>query len=116
MVEIREPSALLPLLDDAATPLVVVDAVLADPAGEVLDLDAGEIETRGLVSVSSHGLSVGQVIALARAMAPDAARPPVRIVAVTIARSTRGTAGLSPPVAAAIPRAAARALALAGGR
>ena len=88
--------------------------MLAEPAGEVLDLDAGALEARGLASVSSHGLSVGQALALARATMSEAASvPDVRIVAITTARPVRGTQGLSPAVAASVPRAALLALELA---
>jgi hydrogenase maturation protease len=110
--EVGEPSALLPLLEDGASPIVIVDAVLAEPAGEVIELDPAALETRGLASVSSHGLSVGQVLALAQATRSDAAPPAqVRIVAITIARAQRGATALSPAVAGAVPRAAGRALA-----
>jgi len=74
----------------------------------------GALEARGLASVSSHGLSVGQALALARATMSEAASvPEVRVVAVTTARPVRGTQGLSPAVAAAVPRAALLALELA---
>lgn len=112
--EVREPSALIPMLGETRGRLVIVDAVLAEPAGEVLDLDAGALEERGLASVSSHGLSVGQALALARAtMSEDASVPDVRVVAITTARPIRGTQGLSPAVAASVPRAALLALELA---
>jgi hydrogenase maturation protease len=112
--EVREPSALIPMLGATQGRLVIVDAVLAEPAGEVLDLDADTLEARGLASVSSHGLSVGQALALARATMSDAASAAeVRVVAVTTARPVRGTQGLSPAVAASVPRAARLALELA---
>lgn len=112
--EVREPSALIPMLGETQGRLVIVDAVLAEPAGEVLDLDAGALEAGGLASVSSHGLSVGQALALARAtMSETASVPDVRVVAVTTARPVRGTQGLSPAVAASVSRAALLALELA---
>jgi hydrogenase maturation protease len=112
--EVREPSALIPMLGTTQGRLVIVDAVLADPPGEVLDLDAGALEARGLASISSHGLSVGQALALARATMSEAASvPDVRVVAITTARPIRGTQGLSPAVAASVPRAALLALELA---
>jgi len=123
--ELREPSALWPLLDGGG-PLVIVDAVVAGPAGgggpevgRVLELGLEDLEARGLRSVSSHGLSVGEALALAT-MAADTrgarrAAPRVRIVAVTIALPARAARTLSPAVAEAIPRAAERALALARG-
>ena len=112
--EVREPSALIPMLADTTGRLVIVDAVLAEPPGEVLDLDAGALESRGLASVSSHGLSVGQALALACAtMSEDRSVPDVRVVAITTARPIRGTQGLSDAVAASVPRAARLALELA---
>jgi hydrogenase maturation protease len=112
--EVREPSALIPMLAETQGRLIVVDAVLADPPGEVLALEAGALEARGLASVSSHGVSVGQALALARATLSDAAAAAdVRVVAVTTARPVRGTQGLSPAVAACVPRAALLALELA---
>ena len=112
--EVREPSALIPLLGETQGRLVIVDAVLADPPGQVLDLDDHALEARSLVSVSSHGLSVGQALALARATMPEAASAvDVRVVAITTARPIRGTQGLSPAVAASVPRAALLALELA---
>lgn len=107
----REPTGLVPLLDELGTRLVIVDAVLSEPAGEVLDLDGGELEVRGLASVSSHGISVGQALALARATSPGGRlAAEVRLIAVAIARPVRGAQALSPAVAASIPRAARLAL------
>ena len=112
--EVREPSALIPLLGETRGRLVIVDAVLADPPGQVLDLDDDALEARSLVSVSSHGISVGQALALARATMSEAVSAlDVRVVAITTARPIRGTQGLSPAVAASVPRAALLALELA---
>jgi hydrogenase maturation protease len=114
LVELSDPSALVPLLDETHGRLVVVDAVLAEPPGEVRALDLAALETAALTPVSSHGLSVGQALALAAATrAPAAASPEVRVVAINIGRPTRGLPGLSPAVAASVPRAARVALALA---
>ena len=112
--EVREPSALIPMLGETPGRLVIVDAVLAEPAGEVLDLDADALEARGLASVSSHGLSVGQALALARAtMSEDASVPDVRVVAITTARPIGVRKGCRRAVAASVPRAALLALELA---
>jgi hydrogenase maturation protease len=110
---IPEPSALLPLLDGPdVTPLVVVDAVLAEPPGEVLELSPWEIAACELASVSSHGMTVAQALALADALRPAGVAPPdVQVVAISIARPQRGSRTLSAAVAAAVPRAADLALA-----
>jgi hydrogenase maturation protease len=113
--EVREPSALIELLSAAGAPrLVIVDAIVGERPGEVLELAPADVERGGLLFVSSHALSVPQALALARAVQADAATPArVQIVAITISRATPGVQALTPPVAAAVPRAARRALELA---
>jgi hydrogenase nickel incorporation protein HypA/HybF len=106
-----EPSALLPLLD-TPVPVVLVDAVLGARPGEVLVLDPEDLAAKTPKRLSSHGLGVGEAIRLARALAGDRALPESRIVAVTIARPERYARGLSPEVAAAVPNAVDRVLAL----
>jgi hydrogenase maturation protease len=104
-----EPSALLPLLETPA-PVVLVDAVLTAPAGEVLVLEPEELEQRGLSTMSTHGLGVVQAVALARLLSPAAVSPSIHIVGVSISRPERFQQGLSPEVAAAVPRAAEHVL------
>jgi hydrogenase maturation protease len=104
-----EASALLPLLE-TPVPVVLVDAVLASPAGEVLVLEPEELEHRGLSTMSTHGLGVAQAVALARLLSPATVSPSIHIVGVSISRPERFQQGLSPEVAAAIPRAAALVL------
>jgi hydrogenase maturation protease len=111
LIAARDASALLDLLRTRAS-VILVDAVLAERAGEVLELSEDELALRALASVSSHGLGVGQAIALARELAPGEVSPDIRIVAVTIARPARHGSALSPEVAAAVPRAAAAVRAL----
>jgi len=108
---VREPTALLPFLDEAGTRLVIVDAVLAEPVGKVFDLDGARVEAGDLTSVSSHGVSVGEVLALARACHPgNELAVEVRVVAVAISRPPRGQVGLSAAVAASVSPAARLAL------
>jgi hydrogenase maturation protease len=114
--EVREPSALLPMLGQPGARLVIVDAVLADPPGEISALDPAAIARAAPTFVLHHGLSVGQALALAAAMRAGAAAtaaPEVRVVAVSIARPVRGAPGLSPSVAASVDGAADLAVALA---
>ena len=110
---VSEPSGLIPLLEGPdAPPLVVVDAVLADPPGQIVELSAWEVAATALASVSSHGMSVGQALALAEAIRPAGEpQPDVQLVAISITRPLRGARALSPAVAAAVPRAADLALA-----
>ncbi len=105
---LAEPSALVPLLEDG-TPLILIDAVLAHPPGQVLELSAEELAAH-TTPLSSHGLGVADAIALARALAGGAAVAPLHVVAITIARPERHTEGLSREVAQAVPHAVARVL------
>ena len=114
LVRAPEDAALVSLLETSA-PVVLVDAVIGSPAGEVVELDPAELARRDARGVSTHGIGVADAIALARALVPDGVAPSIRVVAVTIERPARHGAGLSPAVAAALPRAVARVLALVGG-
>jgi hydrogenase maturation protease len=117
LVEVRDPSELVPLLEQAEGRLVIVDAILGEPPGEVRAVDRAALETAVHPFLSSHGLSVGQALALADATrALATATPVVRVVAINISRPARTSPGLSPAVAAALPRAARLALELATGR
>lgn len=109
--ELGEPSALVTLLS-GDTPVIVVDAVLGDPAAEVVELSPDELGAHAPLRLSSHGLGVAEAIGLARALAEGRSMPEVRIVAVTIARPERYQQGLSPEVAAAVPRAVKHVLSL----
>lgn len=113
VLHLPDPSALTELLD-AKVPLVIVDAVLGAPPGEVVELTPNELATRAPGRVSSHGLGVTGAMALARVLNVEADLPLVRIVAVTIARPAGYQEGLSTEVAAAVPRAADRVLQLLG--
>lgn len=113
LVRAPEDVALVSLLETRA-PVVIVDAVLGNPAGEVLELAPAELARRGGRAVSTHGIGVPEAVELARALAPTAVTPSIRVVAVTIARPARYEQRLSPAVAAALPRAVERVLALVG--
>ncbi|WP_437594818.1 hydrogenase maturation protease [Sorangium sp. So ce1000] len=124
VVEARDTTALVTLLQTPAT-VVVVDAVLASPPGEVLELSPSDLAAGARVPVSTHGLGVGQAIELARITAPNRLSPDIHIVGVSIG-GHRAPSGdpepraldepdLSPDVAAAVPRAVARVLSFLGG-
>jgi hydrogenase maturation protease len=113
-----EASALVPLLSTPAQ-VILVDAVVAAapcdaPPGEVLVLAPEDLEAGAAVPVSTHGLGVAQAIALARIVDPAGVSPRIRLVAVRIAPPAARAEGLSPAVAAAVPRAAASVRELAG--
>jgi hydrogenase maturation protease len=114
LVHAAEDGALVELL---ATParVVLVDAVVGGRPGEVVELGPEEVEASGRRPVSTHGFGVGRAVALARVVAPEAVSPAIRVVGITIARPARYVQALSPEVAAAVPRAAARVRGLVAG-
>lgn len=105
--EITEPSALIELLD-GANRVIVVDAALTNQKeqGEILVLSPEEVDASALAPVSTHGMSVGQAIALARVLHPASVCRDIRLVAIVAERPCGVVFGLSERVAAAIPRAA----------
>ncbi len=107
MLAAAEDSDLLSLLE-TDVPVILVDAVVAQPAGEVWELTPEELADRVHPSVSTHGLGIGGVIALARSLSPDNVSPDIRILAISIDRPDLFSTGLSPAVAAAIPKAICR--------
>jgi hydrogenase maturation protease len=110
LLRAAEDSALVELLETPA-PVVLVDAVLGSPAGEVVELAPHQLAD-GIQAVSTHGLGVAQALALARTLTPNTVSPSIRIVGVTIERPVTRGWELSAPVAAAVARAVERVLAL----
>jgi hydrogenase maturation protease len=113
LCEVAEPAALLPLLEGARRVIIVDAALAAGEPGAVLVLHPADLETRPLSPVSTHGMSVGQAIALARALDPDKVCDDIYLVAIAAERPRGLAYGLSARVAAAIPAAARAADALA---
>ena len=111
LIPLRDPIELIPLLT-SPEPLVLIDAVLGAPSGVVLALAPEELSKRATQPASSHGLGVARALELARALAPEHAAPPIRIVAITIAPPSAYCEGLSEEVARAVPQAADRVLGL----
>jgi hydrogenase nickel insertion protein HypA len=110
-----EASALVELLRTRA-PVVLVDAVVgAGAPGEVVALDPDRIDGRGPTPLSTHGVGVVEALAIARALYPAEVSPRVSVVGVAIEPPGRYSPELSPAVARAVPRAAARALSLLAG-
>jgi hydrogenase maturation protease len=100
---IDDPTALIELLNDVEQ-VIVVDAVVCEPPGHVLELDRAEL--RPPASLSSHGVNVASAIELARVVLPNPCTN-VRLVGITIARPPTHTATLSEPVAAAVAQVVA---------
>lgn len=91
---------------------ILVDAVLGVPAGQVIEPAVSQLAAhRRGPAVAVHGIGAAAAIDLAHALAR---RPlELRIVGVTIAAPVRTVPGLSDEVAAAIPAAVERVLAIA---
>ena len=109
----QEPTALIPLLETPAR-VVLVDAAVGATPGEVIELGADDLSQQRPQTLSSHGIGVGEAIALARQLSPEQISPSIRIVAVTIGPPDRCGHGLSPAVAAAVGWAADKVLELVG--
>jgi hydrogenase maturation protease len=114
LVRLKDPMDLVSLLETGDR-VVLVDAILASPAGVVVELGPEDLSNEAPQPASSHGLGAGQAIELARVLSPNGAAPGLRVVAVTIDRPNGYRVGLSPEVAAAVPAAADRVVELLGG-
>jgi hydrogenase maturation protease len=110
LCEARDASELVALYAEVER-LVLVDAVVDGALpGAVSVIDVERLDSASASAVSSHGMSVGQALALGSALYAEA-RTDVRVVAVSIARPHEYRAALSPEVEAAVASAAAAALA-----
>lgn len=111
LVQVTEPSAVIPLLA-TSMPVLIVDAVVIDgqPPGMIVALDAGSVPP-DVRAVSTHGLGLAEALAMARLLATSGGlAPSIRIVGVTIDAAVEPGLGLSAPVEAAVPRAVASVL------
>lgn len=95
-----DTTQLVELLD--GTPCIVIDAVLADPPGQLVELRVDELA--GASAVSTHAMSLPEAIGLAEVLHGPT---PVRILGITIA-PPGPEPGLSPAVQAALEPAVAR--------
>jgi hydrogenase maturation protease len=114
LLQARDPTALISLLETSAR-VVLVDAAVGVSPGEVIELGAEQLSVEGVQPVSSHGIGISDIIGHARELAPARVSPSIRIVAVGIARPERFRVGLSTAVSAAVGCAADRVLALVRG-
>jgi len=96
----------------AGVPVIVVDAVVGGGSvGDVLVLAPERLDGDAR-PLSTHGMSVAQAIALARALAPNSVSSMIRIVGVVIDAPRQGEIALSSPIADAVAKAAATVHAL----
>lgn len=105
LCEVNEPSALLPLLSGARR-VILVDAALGGGGPGTIHVLAPEsLAAQEITPISTHGISVGQALGLARVLAPDEVCPDIHIVAVSVERPAGLAYGLSAEALAAVPRA-----------
>jgi hydrogenase maturation protease len=111
--EIPEPSALIPLLEECERVIVVDAALGAGAPGTVRIVRPEDLDSCPLSSLSTHGMSVGQAISLARVLAPEKVCPDIFLVAIAAQKPCGVSFGLSTEVSAAIEHAAQTAYSLA---
>ena len=104
--EIPEPSALIPLLEESERVIIVDAALGAGAPGTVLVVRPEELDNCPISSVSTHGMSVGQAISLARVLASGKVCLEIYIVAIAAKKPIGVVFGLSPEVELAIEQAA----------
>jgi hydrogenase maturation protease len=113
LFEAKEASALIALLETASQ-VVLVDAIVGHgTVGHVVEFRAEELDARrpGPRPVSTHGLDVGQAVALARLVSGDTRPSEIWVVGVTIEAPRQYGHGLSPAVRDAVPAAGRAVLA-----
>jgi hydrogenase maturation protease len=99
LVRTTDPAVLIDRMQTTAR-IIVIDALVAPPPGQVRLVDVDALDQPR--AVSSHALSVRQAIALGRTLGPCQ----VTVVAVTIERPRSLATTLSPVVAASVAPAA----------
>jgi hydrogenase maturation protease len=103
LYELRDPTSLIELLDNADS-AIVIDALVGRPAGSIHVFDLESLSLEPPSGWSSHGIGVAQALALAHAVLADPPRE-LKIVAIGIDSPRRHSTGLSALVAAAVPLA-----------
>lgn len=110
LIEVAEPSAVIPILSQPGE-TILVDAVLGAPAGEVHELSLDELARCAVPSWSGHGIGLAEAVELGRRLLPPDSPSHVRFVAIRIAPPRRQSTGLSAEVAAGVRRAARQLIA-----
>jgi hydrogenase maturation protease len=103
LMEVAEPSRLVPLLGGADRVILVDAALGGDDPGRVRTFEAEELPRLSGRLLSTHGVGVVEALELMRVLAPEAKGQRITIVAVAISGTLRRGEKLSPEVAAAVP-------------
>jgi hydrogenase maturation protease len=102
-VALSDAAALIEWLD--GTPIAVVDAVIGEP-GAIHEVGVEALARTP--AVSTHGIGLVEAVGLARALEGDACADGLTVFAIGIEAPRALSIGLSPEVAAAVPRAVER--------
>lgn len=111
LMHAADATALLTLLETTAA-VVIVDAALGGLPGRIVVTDVDALAASGLRPLSSHGLGVAEVVAIARCLANDRIAASIRIAAITVDAACCRGGQLSPACAALVEPAADRVHAL----
>ena len=105
--EVSDPAKLINLLSEIDR-AILIDAVVGNgEPGHISCLTADSLAKAGVTPVSSHGISIAQIINLARTLAPCTPSADIHIIGITIKQPEQHALEMSPPVRAAVSRAAA---------
>lgn len=102
--------ALVPMLETGSRVIVVDASVGTDLPGELLELDPETLAQADATWLLSHGMRALQALATARSRRMEPVGLDLRVVAITVDPPRAHHAGLTAPVAAAVPRAVKRVL------
>ncbi len=110
VLDCRAPDRLSWLLEGVDAAVLVDAAVAGAEPGALLQTTPEELASGDVAPLSSHGMGIGQALALGRSVSPDGFCEHVHLLAVVIdPRNVHGN-DLSSAVAEAVPRAAAMVL------
>lgn len=103
--EIDDPVWLIKHLDRARR-VILIDAVIgANRPGDIQCFTPGDLTTRTVTPLSSHGMGVVEAIGLIHTLEPAVLKNDIRIIGISIRPPPHCASGMTPPVAAAVPRA-----------
>jgi hydrogenase maturation protease len=102
LYSLSEPSELTSVLQTNDS-VWIIDAVVGPyPPGTILELSAQQWQQEQVQSISSHGLSLGQVLELTKELYPTTCTPQVLLLGVAIDPPQRYQIGLSKPIQKAL--------------
>lgn len=105
--EVSDPVQLINLLNEIDR-AILIDAVVSNgEPGHITCLAADSLAKAGVKLISSHGISIAQILELAHTLAPHNPPVDIHIVGITIKQPERYSLEMTPPIRAAVSRATA---------